>query len=182
MAKSESEFQKMLGEAPMAPNADTVTVVGMLGRTADAARFALTLPDGRTETLDVDAVKSAKAIAGAIGQSVVQLELDAKRVPESLRWFKSGPDHTGVAADTQFGPWGPLHGGGVSPPKERIETLAAGGLAQHAPFVAASPHQADPATMHALAFYGGFGSRTYFTAYDWTTDHHTVLKPFADTQ
>jgi hypothetical protein len=85
MAKEESEFQKMLSEAPAAPDPDTLTLIGFLGRTADPARFVLTLPDGRSETLDVAAVKSAKKMASAIGQSVVELELDAKRVPERER-------------------------------------------------------------------------------------------------
>src|SRR5580704_11645929 len=103
MAKNDSEFQKLLGEAPMA--ADTVTVVGILARTPDAACFNLTLPDGQTVTLDVDAVKSAKAIAGAIGQSLVQLELDAKRAPESMRDLRPGgpgqlyPTHKEVTYD-----------------------------------------------------------------------------------
>ena len=95
MAKAESDFQKLLSEAPMAPASETVTVVGALARSADAAHFNLTLPNGRSVTLDVDAVKSAKAIAGAVGQTLVQIELDAKRVPESVTdLFKSGPDYT----------------------------------------------------------------------------------------
>jgi hypothetical protein len=81
----EHDFAKLLRDAPMAPDADTVTVVGTLARTHDAAHFMLTLPDGRSVTLEVNAVKSAKTIAGAIGQSVVQMELDAKRIPESVR-------------------------------------------------------------------------------------------------
>jgi hypothetical protein len=85
MAKEENEFQKLLGEAPMAPSADTVTVVGALSRTADPTRFVLTLPTGQSETLEVAAVKSAKKIAGAIGQSLVELELDAKKISERVR-------------------------------------------------------------------------------------------------
>ena len=59
-----------------------MTVFGVLGRTPDVARFALTLPHGETLSLEVDAVKSAKRVAGTIGQSLVELELDAKRLPE----------------------------------------------------------------------------------------------------
>jgi hypothetical protein len=88
MAKDE-DFQKLLSEAPMAANADTVTVVGMLSRTTDASHFVLTLPDGRTAKIEVVAVKAAKKIAGAIGQTMVQLELDAKRVPEGLSEFRA---------------------------------------------------------------------------------------------
>lgn len=71
VANEEHDFATLLHDAPMAPDADTVTVVGTLARTHDAAHFMLTLPDGRSVTLEVNAVKSAKTIAGAIGQSVV---------------------------------------------------------------------------------------------------------------
>jgi hypothetical protein len=173
MAKNDSEFQKLLGEAPMA--ADTVTVVGILARTPDAACFNLTLPDGRTVTLDVDAVKSAKTIAGAIGQSLVELELDAKRVPESMRDVRPGgpgqlylthkevtydPHQKPLASDLKLipeqGQKSPFehgtvsvtgsegYGPGVTP---SYFALPPGGFA---PFVAASPHQADPATIAAL--------------------------------
>lgn len=85
MEQEGNEFQKLLSEAPMVPHADTVTVVGILGRTAEAGRFVLTLPDGQSETLEVAAVKSAKKVAGSIGQSLVEVELDAKRIPAKVR-------------------------------------------------------------------------------------------------
>jgi hypothetical protein len=137
MTKAQGDFQKLLSEAAVAPdarNADTVTVVGILGRTTAPERFVLTLPSGRSETLDVAAVKSAKKVASAIG-SLVELELDAKLVPEHMR----------------------------------TQSIS--------PFVAALPHQADPAVMAALAL---SGTRTYITAYEWTSDHHTVFKVRAD--
>jgi hypothetical protein len=84
MATNESDFAKLLLDAPMARDADIVTVAGILERTHDTARFMLRMSDGRSVVLDVDAVKSAKTIVGAVGQSLVQLELDAKRVPEGL--------------------------------------------------------------------------------------------------
>jgi hypothetical protein len=176
MAKDEGDFRKLLSEAPMAPDADTVTVVGILARTPDAARFVLTLPDGRSVALDVDAVKSAKAIAGAIGQSVVQLELDLKRIPENLMQpLKSGPDWTVAFIDhPQLGPWGNPGGGSGSPPKERIEI--AGGLGQASPFVAAMPHQAPPGTIEALIQHPGIHKGvpqdlTLIPYYPYTGDH-----------
>jgi hypothetical protein len=106
MAREESEFQKLLSEAPAAPSADTITVMGALSRTADPGHFVLTLPDGRSETLEVAAVKSAKKIGGAVGQSLVELELDAKKIPEVLQGYfnKSGPDYTEAYSDYHFGP------------------------------------------------------------------------------
>jgi hypothetical protein len=179
VAGEEHDFGTLLRNAPMAADADTATVVGTLARTHDPAHFVLTLPDGRSVTLDVNAVKSAKTISGAIGQSVVQLELDRKHISESaasqLFRLKSGPDY-------QPGPFGgPIYGG---PPGPKNPAIEIGGIAPHAwfaqpaPFVAAMPHQAPHATLEALALFGG--TRTYFTAYDWTTDHHTVLKPRLD--
>jgi len=158
MAKDESEFQKLLSEAPMAPNADTVTVVGMLSRTADPSRFVLTLPEGRTVTLEVDMVKSAKTVAGVVGQSLVQIELDSKRLPESVAQslFKSGPDYTGVYADYHFGPWGGTNGGlgggqpGSTPTNDTRIEVAGNPTTGLAPFVAEFWHQANPATIAAL--------------------------------
>jgi len=166
MAKDESDFQKLLSEAPMAPSADTVTVVGVLARTADAARFMLTLPDGRSVTLDVDAVKSAKPIAGAIGQTVVQLELDPKHVPENLRpvgvagWTGTSDltgilDSLGAVANKllpSFDQTGLLDVSGLGD----VVSFPQGwggfaNLVSATPFVAAMAHQADPATMMALA-------------------------------
>jgi hypothetical protein len=137
MTKSQSDFQTLLSEAPIAPHtpeADIVTVVGILGRITDPERFLLTLPSGQSETLDVAAVKSAKKVASAIG-SLVELELYADLVPQHMR------------------------AQGISP------------------FVAALPHQADPRVMAALAL---SGTRTYITAYEWTSDNHTVFKVRAD--
>jgi len=180
MAKPDSEFEKLLHEAPMAADADTVTVIGALTRTADAARFNLTLADGRTVTLDVDAVKSAKAIAGAIGQSLVQVTLDAKRVPENLTaaFLKARadlPQHT-----SWLDAWGPNVGGGGglpggSPP--HIEAIDP--RVELSPFVAAAPHHAHPGTIAALAAFGG--PRTYLTSpYYWAYDHHVVMKAHTD--
>jgi hypothetical protein len=177
MAKLDSEFEKLLHEAPMAADADTVTVIGALTRTADAARFNLTLADGRTVTLDVDAVKSAKAIAGAIGQSLVQVTLDAKRVPETLTaaFFKARadlPQHTGWL-DAGGG------GGGGLPTGSHPQIEAIDPRVELSPFVAAAPHHAHPSAIAALAAFGG--PRTYLTSpYYWAYDHHVVMKAHTD--
>jgi hypothetical protein len=103
MPKEESEFQKLLSEAPLAPSSDTLTVVGALSRSADPTHFVLTLLNGQSETLEVAVVKSARKIAGAIGQPLVELELDAKRVPEKiLDWVKKPPYNEGIGLTTDF--------------------------------------------------------------------------------
>jgi hypothetical protein len=165
MAKEESEFQKLLSEAPAAPDPDTLTLIGFLGRITDPARFVLTLPDGRSETLEVAAVKSAKKMASAIGQSVVELELDAKRVPERVRdglvpgGTITAPlqDHyqTVASHDYPHTGYGDLHKLVVDDlpktAKEVVEIPVVPDLGGVMPFVAAAPHQADPATMAALS-------------------------------
>jgi hypothetical protein len=147
--------------------------MGALSRTGDTAHFVLTLPDGRSETLEVAAVKSAKKIAGAVGQSLVELELDARKIPEGLSYFKKPglEGGTGVA-DFQPGvPWG--HKNQIIEHIERF--YSGGGLA---PFAAAMPHQADPATRAALEYWANAfsGIRTYLNAYNWTGDQHHVMK------
>ena len=176
MAKAESDFQRLLSEAPAAPDVDTVTVVGILARTADATHFVLTLPSGRSETLDVDAVKSAKKVAGVIGQSLVELELDAKRIPESLLGFKSRADQPNVPVVTAH--HYDIAGGGGSEPAIEIGGDPAAG---RAPFVAAMPRQAPPAAVDALTqrmlyFYPWiykqpYQDHTYLPYYPFTLDH-----------
>jgi hypothetical protein len=190
MAKEENEFQKLLSEAPAAPSADTVTVIGALSRTADPARFVLTLPNGQSETLEVAAVKSAKKIAGAIGQSLVELELDAKRVSGDVRKFflafNSGNPFKPADGDSLGG--GGFGGGTVVPGRTLIWDIAGATgvdrLHAPAPFAAAMPHQVDPAARAALeAWTSPFaGTRTYWNAYNWTADHHTIMKAHTDPQ
>jgi hypothetical protein len=141
MTTDNDDFLTLLRDAPMAPNVDTVRVVGVLGRTHDAKHFVLTLPNGRSQTLPVDAVKSARKMAGAIGQSVVELELEAKSLPEGVRELIQ----TGVFNNPAFptgGGWkGPFDEGSVLN-KERIEGIGATVLPD-----------------------GGSGRDTYYTSY-----------------
>jgi len=236
------EFDKLLSEAPMAQEADTVTVVGSLARTKEPGHFVLSTPDGRSVTLDVDAVKSAKAIAGAVGQTLVELTLDAKRVPEHFTprhpahhfttlaeqppvGLPKSPaiDQTVAYIDAYIGPYGGTAGGivnkviydtwtvpqGIAPEQMMAmrlgqeQMMATVGLGTRtyltgqvwttdhrlpnpvekptndavAPFAAAMPHQADPATIRALSH---FGVTTYFSVVpflDTANDHPgAVLK------
>lgn len=173
MAQVESEFQKLLSEAPAAPKADTITVVGALARTPETGHFVLILLDGRSEMLDVAAVKSAKKVAGAIGQSLVEMELDANLVPESVKslFYKSREDLTGGLADYQLGPWGKnpiLEGNNPYTWKEVVEGGGFNPVEAYTPFVAAAPHQAHP---------GAMASHTHRA-----TPHHILKPPQFDLQ
>lgn len=208
MAQEESEFQKLLNEAPMASSMETVTVMGALSRAVDPTHFVLTLPDGRSVTLEVAAVKSAKKIAGAVGQSLVELELDAKRVPEKISenlnksltgherntlWYQDTAqtiayfDMHQTIAYFDHPNTGLKDIVGDAPPATIVETIGAGGVEQPGltPFAAAMPRQVNPATRAALEFWANpfTGTRTYFyNAYNWTADHHPVVKAHTDPQ
>jgi hypothetical protein len=168
MAEEESEFQKLLSEAPAAPSADSVTVTGALSRTADPSRFVLTLPNGQSATVEVAAVKSSKRIAGAIGQVLVELELDAKKMPEKVLDIVMKPIYdTGItlaAYDTGMNT-GVEHNTviehiSVPPANDTIHETILGGpgsglgtvVPPPAPFAAAMPHQTS-AGLHLQALH-----------------------------
>jgi hypothetical protein len=158
MSRDENEFQKLLSDAPAAPDADTLTVFGVLARTADPARFMLTLPNGRSEALEVAAVKSARKVAGVIGQPLVELVLERKMVPEhALNILSSG--------GSLYNPAVPIEGIGTRAHKDVYELTTT-----VTPFVAGAPQHVGPEARAELAAFGG--NRTYLTAYVWTGDHH----------
>jgi hypothetical protein len=97
MADDDKSFKELLSEAPLA--ADTVTVVGALARTHEPDKFVLALADGNTVTLETKAVKSFTRLGGAIGQLLVQLELDAKLVPKDLYLTHPGGGGTPLGSD-----------------------------------------------------------------------------------
>lgn len=78
-------FEDLLKDAPEAPGAGAVSLVGALARSKEPGKFVLTTTDGQQVTLDTDAVKSFTVLSGAIGQTLVRIEFDSARVPESLR-------------------------------------------------------------------------------------------------
>jgi len=84
MAKGDKSFKELLAEAPLAEGAATTTVFGTLARSTEADKFVLTLANGQSVTLPTNAVKSYDRLAGAIGQVLVQLELDTKLLPKEL--------------------------------------------------------------------------------------------------
>ncbi|MGA9866725.1 MAG: hypothetical protein WBQ75_09830 [Acetobacteraceae bacterium] len=84
MANEEASFEDLLKDAPVAAKATTVSLTGALARAEEPGKFGLTLADGRSLTLDTKAVKSHTRLGGAAGQVLVQLELDAKLVPDDM--------------------------------------------------------------------------------------------------
>jgi hypothetical protein len=123
MAREEESFETLVKEAPLAPAAGTVSLVGTLARSAEAGKFVLTLQDGRTVTLETAAVKGYMVLGTSVGQTIVRIDVD--------------PDKVRLEAEASAGP----HGFGAQVPAGAV-----------APFALATPQQLPPATLAALEF------------------------------
>jgi hypothetical protein len=84
MADETKAFSKLLSEAPLSANDDTVSLVGALGRSTQAGKFVLALGPGNSVTLDVDAVKGHHVLGGGVGQLIVQVDIARDKVPDSV--------------------------------------------------------------------------------------------------
>lgn len=85
MAEKKKSFSEILNDAPLAAQEDTVTLTGALARSNQPGKFVLAMGPGNTVTLDVDAVKSYQMLGGAVGQPLVQLELDKAKLPAGVQ-------------------------------------------------------------------------------------------------
>ena len=85
MADEKKSFSDLLSEAPLAPNEDTVSLVGALARSSQPGKFVLATSPGNSVTLDVDAVKGYQVIGGGVGQVLVQVDVDRAQVPDSAQ-------------------------------------------------------------------------------------------------
>jgi hypothetical protein len=80
------KFQELLKDAPLASNNKTERFLGTVARIeGDDEKFLLTLPNGCGEKLKVAAVKWCRRIPSAIGQFLVELELDLEDVPPDFK-------------------------------------------------------------------------------------------------
>jgi hypothetical protein len=85
MAEKKKNFGDLLNDAPLATQEDTVTLVGALARSSRPGKFVLTLSPGNSVVLDVAAVKDYSVLAGAVGQTLVQVEVDRTKLPENVQ-------------------------------------------------------------------------------------------------
>jgi len=90
MSDEKQSFQELLGEAPLAKGEDTVSLVGALQRSQQSGKFVLALGAGRSLTLDIDAVKAHRVLGGAVGQTLVQVDVDRNRVPSEVNTAQPG--------------------------------------------------------------------------------------------
>jgi len=190
MPDEKRSFRELLGEAPVA--SDTVSLVGILSRSHEAGKFVITLADGRNLTLDIDAVKEHTVLAGSIGQTLVRIEIDAKRAPA-----ETAPERIGFKPlweDRSFPPWidikrpffdthpgywpdikipyvdqvGPV---GVPPGGDPWATGMTG-----VPFALATPHHAPPGMIAAMQGWAPQGNITGPFTNPWTD----FKRPWAD--
>jgi hypothetical protein len=84
MAEQKKPFGELVKDAPLASQESTVSLVGTLARSSEQGKFVLTLSPGNSVTLDVSAVKDYKELSGAVGQSLVQVEVDRAKLPENV--------------------------------------------------------------------------------------------------
>ena len=106
MADETKSFSELLSEAPLAAQEDTVSLVGALGRSNQPGKFVLALSSGRSITLGVDAVKGHQVLGGGVGQSLVQVQIDAKEVPLDVMGSTGYVDVVGIPGPPNFGPTG----------------------------------------------------------------------------
>jgi hypothetical protein len=155
MADEKKAFSELLSDAPLATTENAISVVGALARSHHPGKFVLLLAGGMSVTLDIDAVKDYRVIAGAVAQLLVEVVLDSNKVPRELKESQAG----------QGGEWG--YGPGYY------------GGQPVAPFALATPHQV-PANVLAAADafrFTPFGWPTIYW-YDNTAAgsdvHHTI--------
>ena len=86
MANSQGTFDALLSEAPEVKNAHALTIIGVLARTGEKDEFAIVTPEGRSWAFKRAAYKSHRVLSqGAVGLTVVEVELEPNGVPEDVR-------------------------------------------------------------------------------------------------
>jgi hypothetical protein len=148
MAHEEGSFEELLSEAPLAPKLDTITVVGALSRSREPEKFVLTLANGHSLTLERKAVKSFTRLGGAVGQVLVQLELDAKLGPiEDYHITYAPPPNPNIFR----WPLNPLYNS-VGPGTHQTQPWTFGTTTGVSPFALATPHQAPPEIVERMMY------------------------------
>lgn len=182
---TERKFDELLSEAPLAAKEDTITLVGALQRSHEPGKFVLAMGGGRNVTLDVAAVKEHQVLGGAVGQRLVRLEVDRKKVPNDVQGMPLGPqpllasppaiDYGAVAKSPlgefshmgtyveHIGNWGDPYGVGISYGGINPGAVAA------TPFALATPHHVPAGTMARL--YSGLPSLSI----PWWTEHVSTI-------
>lgn len=134
MAGKEKSFEELVKEAPAAPAAGTVSLIGTLARSGEAGKFVLTLQDGSTVTLETAAVEGHEVLGTSVGQTIVRVDVEAEKIPPT------SPTRVPDIIKAHNDP-GQTHQG-----EDRA-----------LPFALATPHQVSPSTLEAMRVGGGGG-------------------------
>jgi hypothetical protein len=196
MAEKKKSFGELVNDAPLATHEDTVTLVGALARSSQEGKFELTLSPGNSVTLDVAAVKNYTLLAGAVGQTLVQVELDRAKLPETVPGnapFTSQPayevkspfadrtvvmfDRTIPAVDIPYKiPVFDMGGKGIFEGPVDPGDPYSGGV----PFALATAHQAPESALALLGGQPGLGGFHTAPALDYTLAWRDVKHPWWD--
>jgi hypothetical protein len=82
MTDQPKSFEDLVNEAPLAPAAGTVSLIGTLARSSEAGKFVLTILGGSAVTLDTAAVKSHAVLGTSAGHTIVRVDVNAGMIPE----------------------------------------------------------------------------------------------------
>jgi hypothetical protein len=105
MVSQDKSFADLVAEAPEAPAEGTVGLVGTLAKSSEPGKFVLTLQDGMSVTLDTSAVKGHTVLGSSLGRTIVQVEVEAGKVPAfAPPLLAQGPLVTGARFDVHKPP------------------------------------------------------------------------------
>jgi hypothetical protein len=81
MASKDKSFEELVKEAPPAPAAGTVSLVGTLAQSSEAGKFVLSLQDGTALTLEIADVQGHEVLGTSVGQTIVRVDVEAEKLP-----------------------------------------------------------------------------------------------------
>jgi hypothetical protein len=155
-------FETLLNEAPPAPAAKTVSLVGTLAQSSEEGKFVLIMQDGSAVTLETAAVKGHTVLGSSLGQTIVRVDVDTDKVGSSLV-LGTHPGADAYPQGTGFAdPLGPnTLAEGIPDPSQLGGQVQAAGLA---PFALATMPQAPAAVRAAFYRYTGVETGGYLEA------------------
>jgi hypothetical protein len=101
---TEQTFEDLLCDAPETPAIGTISLVGVLERSSDAAKFVLKLQNGMAVTLETAAVKGHALLGKSTGQVVVRVDIDPAKAP-GLGHYQPTPQPWLRRFEPQPSPW-----------------------------------------------------------------------------
>lgn len=182
MTGKDKSFEELVNEAPAAPAAGTVSLVGALAQSSEPGKFVLALQDGSTVTLETAAVKGHEVLGTSVGQTIVRVDVEAEKIPPTSptpvseifrKPFKDPGSDTFPPRDPPKDPWVDHKLPWQDPPKQPWVEHKEPVFDQFAPFAIATPHQVPASTLAAVQG-GGIQHPQTFWYFDLGWPHHTI--------